>query len=454
MNDFIQYILHLFQRGIYFAVPAILLCVLVLAAAWGIARKKGQPFPWRRAVALLLLISWLGLTLFVTLFRGEPGFRQWNFHLFLAWREAWNQFALRAWLNVLLNIALFVPLGMLLPLLSRMFQTWYVMLLAGFGSSLAIELGQLVTARGMFDVDDLFTNTLGAMVGWSVVMLLWTLLERKTGWKPHCLAYLSVPAALALVLVGIFVGYAVKPYGNLQDAPAVTANLKNVQWKLEFTPEDEPVTLPQAPHTAESEAPPVPMPAQAPPVHKVIGEAFDTYIILQYDSETLMFIDKHAAHERLLYEQLKSRRREAAAQTLLLPVTVTLDKAEYTAVLSNLQIFADAGFDVEDFGSGTVLVRTAPLNLDGADIEGSVLEMAGYLEQNRSDVTTEHMDWLYHNIACRAAIKGGSASRREELIALAERLEQNPEVRYCPHGRPIYVMLKKKMLEKEFGRLG
>ena len=189
-------------------------------------------------------------------------------------------------------------------------------------------------------------------------------------------------------------------------------------------------------------------------MHKVIGEAFDTYIILQYDSETLMFIDKHAAHERLLYEQLKSRRREAAAQTLLLPVTVTLDKAEYTAVLSNLQIFADAGFDVEDFGSGTVLVRTAPLNLDGADIEGSVLEMAGYLEQNRSDVTTEHMDWLYHNIACRAAIKGGSASRREELIALAERLEQNPEVRYCPHGRPIYVMLKKKMLEKEFGRLG
>lgn len=223
---------------------------------------------------------------------------------------------------------------------------------------------------------------------------------------------------------------------------------------IEVEPEDEPVRLPQAAHPAAPEAPSIPEPVQAPPVHKVIGEAFDTYIILQYDSETLMFIDKHAAHERLLYEQLKSRRREAAAQTLLLPVTVTLDKAEYTAVLSNLQIFADAGFDVEDFGSGTVLVRTAPLNLDGADIEGSVLEMAGYLEQNRSDVTTEHMDWLYHNIACRAAMKGGSASRREELIALAERLEQNPEVRYCPHGRPIYVMLKKKMLEKEFGRLG
>ena len=223
-------------------------------------------------------------------------------------------------------------------------------------------------------------------------------------------------------------------------------------------PEDEPqpVVVPKAeepiPEMASAAEAAEPIPA--PPVHRVIGEAFDTYIILQYDSETLMFIDKHAAHERLLYEKLRSRQGEACAQTLLTPVTVTLDKNEYTAVLANLQVFADAGFDVEDFGSGTVLVRSAPLNLDGADIEGSVLEMAGYLEQNRHDVTTEHMDWLYHNIACRAAIKGGSASRREELIALAERLEQNPEVRYCPHWRPIYVMLKKKTLEKEFGRLG
>ena len=166
-----------------------------------------------------------------------------------------------------------------------------------------------------------------------------------------------------------------------------------------------------------------------------------------------MFIDKHAAHERLLYEQLKSRNEAAAAQTLLIPVTVTLDKSEYTAVLQNLHVFENAGFDVDDFGSGTVLVRSAPLNLNGADIESSVMEMAGYLEQNKNDVTTEHMDWVYHNIACRAAIKGGNKSKKEELIALAERLEKNPEVRYCPHGRPIYVMLKKKMLEKEFGRI-
>ena len=208
MNDFIQYILYLLQRGICFVVPAVLLCVLVLAAGWGISREKGCRFPWRRAIALLLLISWLGLTLFVTLFRGEPGARQWNFHFFLAWREAWNQFALRAWLNVLLNIALFVPLGTLLPLLARVFRKWYAVLLAGFGSSLAIELVQLATARGMFDVDDLFTNTLGTMVGWSIVMLILSVLERKNGWKVQTLAYLSIPMALILVLAGIFVGFA------------------------------------------------------------------------------------------------------------------------------------------------------------------------------------------------------------------------------------------------------
>ena len=141
----------------------------------------------------------------------------------------------------------------------------------------------------------------------------------------------------------------------------------------------------------------------------MIGEAFDTYIILQYDSETLMFIDKHAAHERLLYEKLRSRQGEACAQTLLTPVTVTLDKNEYTAVLANLQVFADAGFDVEDFGSGTVLVRSAPLNSRRAPTsKARCSKWPGTSSRNRHDVTTEHMDWLYHNIACRAAIKGGS----------------------------------------------
>lgn len=234
---------------------------------------------------------------------------------------------------------------------------------------------------------------------------------------------------------------------------------------LDIEPQPEAIPAPVQRKPQEPENVPAEPTIQAEPVpervieekpkqfHKLIGEAFDTYIILQYDNDTLMFIDKHAAHERLLYEKLKALDESAAAQTLLAPVTVTLEKSEYTAVLQNLPALYDAGFEVEDFGSGTVLVRSAPLRLEGQDIADAVLEIAGYLAENRSDITTEHMDWLYHNIACRAAIKGGNSSRREELIALAEKLEENPEVRYCPHGRPIYVMMKKRTLEKEFGRV-
>lgn len=251
-----------------------------------------------------------------------------------------------------------------------------------------------------------------------------------------------------------------QPESMRQTAPIEKVVIPKVNINIEVEPEDE-ILIPKQSEIAakkseaektEPEILPI-IEDKEEAVHTVIGEAFDTYIIVQYDKDTLMFIDKHAAHERLLYEQLKNRNEAAAAQTLLIPVTVTLDKTEYNAVLQNLSVFENAGFDVEDFGSGTILVRSAPLNLNGADIEASVLEMAGYLEQNKKDITTEHMDWVYHNIACRAAIKGGTASKKEELIALAERLENNPDVRYCPHGRPIYVMLKKKMLEKEFGRI-
>ncbi len=244
MHDFIGYILSLFQRGLHLAVPVLLLCGAIVAVCWFLFRRQNRPFPWGRVLVLLLLIGWLVLTVFLTLLRGEPGHRQWNMHLFLAWREAWNQFTLQVWLNVLLNIALFLPLGFLLPLLTRWFRSWPRMLLAGLGVSLLIELGQFATARGMLDVDDLFTNTLGAMVGWSISMLILTLTKRSPGWKRRCGALLPIPAALLFALALIFGGYALKPYGNLPDAPVITANLDGIQWELAFTPEDAPATAP------------------------------------------------------------------------------------------------------------------------------------------------------------------------------------------------------------------
>lgn len=186
---------------------------------------------------------------------------------------------------------------------------------------------------------------------------------------------------------------------------------------------------------------------------KLVGEAFDTYIILQYGSDALMLIDKHAAHERILYEKLKSEHKAGMAQTLLEPVMVTLSKEEYSAVLMNLGLLEDAGFQTEDFGGGTVMVRSAPLLLEGVDVASSVMEIAGYLASSKTDITTEHLDWIYHNTACRAAIKGGNRSTDAELIALAKQLEENPAIRYCPHGRPVSMLIKKKDLEKQFGRI-
>lgn len=185
---------------------------------------------------------------------------------------------------------------------------------------------------------------------------------------------------------------------------------------------------------------------------RLVGEAFGTYIILQRGEDELVFIDKHAAHERMLYERLRSQGGEAVQQMLLQPVPVTLDKNEYAAVLEATETLSRAGFEIDDFGSGTVLVRSAPLILGGEDVADAVMEIAGYLLSAKTDITTEKLDWLYHNVACRAAVKAGDESSPQELAALAKRIEQE-DVRYCPHGRPVSFILKRKELEHQFGRI-
>ena len=223
---------------------------------------------------------------------------------------------------------------------------------------------------------------------------------------------------------------------------------------LPETPPATVSTLPEDMPLPVEETPAVPAsPAPLGEFHsRVIGEAFGTYLVVEYSADELMFIDKHAAHERLLYERLKRENAGGEAQTLLEPVTVTLDKEEYTAVLNHVEDFSKAGFEVEDFGTGTVLVRSAPLLLDGGDAAEAVMEIAGYLASLKNRMTTEHLDWVYHNVACRAAMKAGDSITREEMISLAEELEQNPDVRYCPHGRPVYILLRRQEIERQFGR--
>ena len=186
---------------------------------------------------------------------------------------------------------------------------------------------------------------------------------------------------------------------------------------------------------------------------RFLGEAFDTYIIVEKNDSEILLIDKHAAHERIIYEKLKANADKQNVQYLLAPVTVTLDKTDYDAAISNLDMFAKCSFDVEDFGNGTLLVRSAPQYLAATEIADCIAEMSGYIASGKKDIYAEKMDWFYHNVSCRSAIKAGNKSTVQELMDIAWTLEKNPQIKYCPHGRPICIVMTKYEIEKQFGRL-
>jgi len=182
-----------------------------------------------------------------------------------------------------------------------------------------------------------------------------------------------------------------------------------------------------------------------------IGEAFSTYIIAQM-GDSLYYIDKHAAHERIIYNKLKST-HENTAQMLLSPVTVTLSREEYAALLPELEVLGRAGFEVEDFGGHSVLVRALPMIVSSEDAASLIQEIAGGFASGRSEITADKLDWIYHSAACRAAVKAGDLSKPEELKVLAERVLKDKDIRTCPHGRPVCIEITKHEIEKQFGRV-
>ena len=184
---------------------------------------------------------------------------------------------------------------------------------------------------------------------------------------------------------------------------------------------------------------------------RYIGCAFNTYIVAECDND-IYFIDKHAAHERLLYEQLKVK-EQIEVQELLVPLTIKLTREEYSALVAATHSLAEYGFDIDDFGDGTVLVRAVPAMLIESDINMIISEIAGKLITT-GQVNVERMDDIFHTVACKAAIKGGRYNTDLELRALAERILSLNDIMYCPHGRPVAFKLTKKELEKQFGRLG
>lgn len=185
---------------------------------------------------------------------------------------------------------------------------------------------------------------------------------------------------------------------------------------------------------------------------KVVGEVFGCYLILECKNE-LIFVDKHAAHERIIFEKMKKSSSEYSSQMLLNPVTVTLEKQEYCAVIENLSLFSKSGYEIEDFGSGTVVVRSAPMYEDLDDLANSVIEIANCILDNKKSNETKKLEWIYQNIACRSAIKAKSKTSVEELVKLVNDISENPQLRHCPHGRPIYIKFDKNFIAKRFGRI-
>ncbi len=183
----------------------------------------------------------------------------------------------------------------------------------------------------------------------------------------------------------------------------------------------------------------------------IIGEIFNCYIIIE-SNDNVILVDKHAAHERILFEKLKSSDFSRDSQKLIEPIVVTLEKDEFSAITSNLPLLLKAGIEAENFGSGSVIIRSIPMYMKIYEVENSIIEISQYLIKNLKNINTEKLDWIYHNIACRSAIKGGDKTSKEEILALIKNLSEDPNIKQCPHGRPIFVTISKKFIEKQFGR--
>ena len=185
--------------------------------------------------------------------------------------------------------------------------------------------------------------------------------------------------------------------------------------------------------------------------YKFVGEAFNTYLIAELDGK-LILIDKHAAHERILFEKFKNDGC-GQSQIMLQPITVTLSPDEYNAVLENLELLADAGYDVSDFGDRCVKVSACPPELVDCNISDIVTEISGYLANNVKTIMPEKLDWILHSMACRAAVKAGNFTSSFEAEKFVENLLKREDIRYCPHGRPVMIEMTKKELEKQFKRI-
>ena len=187
------------------------------------------------------------------------------------------------------------------------------------------------------------------------------------------------------------------------------------------------------------------------PDWRMVGELYQSYIIVEQGEEAYL-IDKHAAHERILFEKLKANQEKISAQSLLTPIPVRLSPEATGELLTHRDMLDELGFEIDEFGENTIVLRQIPMDLDPGHAAETIEEMAADLLNGRSEKATTVRDEILHTVACKAAIKAGLKNDEAELLAVAKEVMSRDDLKHCPHGRPICITLSKKQLEKQFKR--
>lgn len=210
-----------------------------------------------------------------------------------------------------------------------------------------------------------------------------------------------------------------------------------------------PAFAPAGEETPEPEQTTFVPPAAAP--WRIAGEVLDTYIVCEDEDKNVWLIDKHAAHERVNFDRLKANQEPLMCQTLLAPLVAEFAAEEYSALAANLALLREFGFECEEFGGGSLILRAIPADIDSGDAVPALEELADRLVTAHTADPAAARDALLHTMACKASIKGGWKSDMSELRALVDKV-QSGEVQFCPHGRPVKAKLTKYELEKMFKR--
>ena len=254
------------------------------------------------------------------------------------------------------------------------------------------------------------------------------------------------------------------PLAAAATAAAVERSVQKPVKEQVILPKFESVPLPKLPEIKKPEPVVIPAPVQEEePEQAVIetmpqeipwrfvGELYNSYIIVEQGEEAYL-IDKHAAHERILFEKLKANQESISSQSLLSPVACRLSPEETSILLANKAMLEELGFEAEEFGENTLLLRQIPMDLGVEQAQETLEQMAADLLNGRREKKDNVRDEILHTVACKAAIKAGWQSSEKELKVLAQQVMARDDLKHCPHGRPICITLSKKQLEKQFKR--